>query len=69
MLRIGVNINQASKRINSTTDYHDLQRDVSQIKVEFGQMDVQLRALMSVVIGTVLPNDLPNTSTDGSPDQ
>jgi hypothetical protein len=28
ILRIGVNINQSSRRINSTTDYHDLQRDV-----------------------------------------
>ncbi|WP_138994319.1 MobC family plasmid mobilization relaxosome protein [Larkinella sp. C7] len=27
LVRIGVNINQSSKRINSTTDYQDLQRE------------------------------------------
>lgn len=69
MLRIGVNINQSSKRINSTTDYHDLQREVNQIGSQFNQMDVQLRALMSAVLGTSQPANLIPSTPDGSPDQ
>lgn len=69
MLRIGVNINQASKRINSTTDYHDLQREVNQMSSQLGQMDVQLRALMSAALGTYQPANLTASTNDGSPDQ
>ena len=49
VLRIGVNINQSSRRINSTTDYHDLQRDVTEMVNNMGQLDAQLRALMSAI--------------------
>ena len=51
LLRIGVNINQSSRRINSTTDYHDLQRDVNQMSANMSQLEAQLRTLMSTICG------------------
>ena len=51
LLRIGVNINQSSRRINATTDYHDLQRDVSQMSANMSQLEAQLRTLMGTVGG------------------
>lgn len=65
VLRIGVNINQASRRINSTTDYHDLQRDINQMTAQMSQLDAQLRAVMSAVSGqTPL-----NVAAHDNPDQ
>ncbi|WP_345271144.1 plasmid mobilization protein [Nibrella viscosa] len=52
LLRIGVNINQSSRRINSTTDYHDLQREVSAITTRIQEMEAQFRQMMSAVCGT-----------------
>ena len=69
VLRIGVNINQSSKRINSTTDYHDLQRDVNQMGTQLGNLDAQLRQLMSVILGTDQVTDLTLVCNNGSPDQ
>lgn len=69
VLRIGVNVNQSSKRINSTTDYHDLQRDVNHMGTQLTQLDAQLRQLMSVVLGTSQVTDLTLVSSNGSPDQ
>lgn len=51
LLRIGVNINQSSRRINSTTDYQDLQREVDQISTNMSTLDAQLRLLMGTVSG------------------
>lgn len=69
VLRIGVNINQSSKRINSTTDYLDLQRDVNHMSEQLGQFDTRLRQLMSVVLSTDQAADLALVSTNGSQDQ
>ncbi|MBD2703371.1 plasmid mobilization relaxosome protein MobC [Spirosoma sp. BT702] len=46
LLRIGVNINQSSKRINSTTDYQDLQREVDNMASQMQRIDAQLRAVI-----------------------
>ncbi len=51
LLRIGVNINQSSRRINCTTDYHDLQRDVNQMSANMSQLEAQLRKVMGTVCG------------------
>lgn len=59
LLRIGVNINQSSRRINATTDYHDLQRDVAQIGENMSQMEAQLRMLMSTF---TIPVEQPDPS-------
>lgn len=55
LLRIGVNINQSSKRINSTTDYHDLQRDVSSMASNMSRIDQQLQHLMQTLSGEPQP--------------
>lgn len=53
LLRIGVNINQSSKRINSTTDYQDLQRDVSSMVSNMTRIDAQLQQLVEALTGEV----------------
>lgn len=50
LLRIGVNINQSSRRINSTTDYHDLHRDVNQMSTNMIQLEAQLRQLTAQIM-------------------
>lgn len=45
VLRIGVNINQSSKRINSTTDYRDLQREVGNMASQMERIDALLQEL------------------------
>lgn len=60
LLRIGVNINQSSRRINSTTDYHDLQRDVNQMSTSMSQLEAQLLQLMGTVCGQ---NELTDQAT------
>jgi len=57
LLRIGVNINQSSRRINSTTDYHDLQRELNQMSTNMSQLEAQLSAIMSTVAGQVKLTD------------
>jgi|GEM_PF-1875420 len=57
LLRIGVNINQSSRRINSTTDYHDLQREIAQMSTNMSSMEAQLRQLMGTV---TTPDQLSN---------
>lgn len=56
LLRIGVNINQSSRRINSTTDYHDLRRDVNQMSTNMTTLEAQLRMLIAQI-----PTDQPST--------
>jgi hypothetical protein len=67
ILRIGSNVNQSARRINSTTDYHDLQRDVNQMTANIGTLDAQIEYLMGVISATVQPqtnelltNDYPD---------
>ena len=55
LLRIGVNINQSSKRINSTTDYHDLQRDVNTMASNMNRIDQQLQQVMQTFSGELQP--------------
>ena len=59
VLRIGVNVNQSSRRINSTTDYQDLQRDVNQLATNVSHIEAQLRQIM----GTILTPPLSINST------
>lgn len=49
VLRIGVNINQAAKRINSTTDYQDLQREVNRMSNDMVCFDAQLREVIAKI--------------------
>lgn len=57
VLRIGVNINQSSRRINSTTDYHDLQRDVNQMSAAMRHLESQMRQLMMTFSEPAQPTD------------
>ncbi|AUD06264.1 plasmid mobilization protein [Spirosoma pollinicola] len=50
VLRIGVNINQAARRINSTTDYQDLQREVNKMASDMARFDAQLREVMGTIL-------------------
>ena len=50
VLRIGININRAARRINSTTDYHDLQREVNRMASDMARFDAQLREVMTIVL-------------------
>jgi hypothetical protein len=49
LLRIGVNINQSAKRINSTTDYHDLQREVNALVGNIGRVESDLTTILEHV--------------------
>lgn len=49
LLRIGVNINQSSRRINSMTDYHDIRRDVNQMSANMTTLESQLRMLIAQI--------------------
>ena len=66
VLRIGVNINQSVKRINSTTDYHDLQKDVNQMSSQLIQLDAQLRAIMGALLQPNSETTLNPVHADGS---
>lgn len=57
MLRVGININQSSKRINSTTDYHDLQRDVNQIAGNMSRLEAQVLHLMGLLSSQLQPSE------------
>jgi hypothetical protein len=50
VLRIGVNINQSAKRINSTTDYQILQQQVTKMASEMERFDIELRAIMARIV-------------------
>lgn len=63
MLRIGVNINQSAKRINSTTDYQDLQREVNALAGNMGRVEADLTTLLHYVSKA----DPTAHSTNGSP--
>lgn len=67
MLRIGVNINQASKRINSVTDYRDLQRDVQFMSGEVDRINQQIQAVMRTVSQGDHTTSTNLVSPDGSP--
>lgn len=69
VLRIGVNINQSSKRINSTTDYLDLQREVNSMADHVARWDVQLSALSAKFEDEEGLTVLPNQPNYGSPYQ
>lgn len=49
LLRIGVNINQSSKRINSTTDYRELERQVNEMASNLQSMNTQIDQLMETL--------------------
>lgn len=68
MLRIGVNINQSSKRINSTTDYYDLQREVNHMASNLSNMEARLDSLMTLVMTGDLTTQQPTNALNGSPD-
>jgi hypothetical protein len=57
LLRIGVNINQSSRRINSTTDYYDLQQNVSELNASVSHIQAQLEQLMNTFSGPLQPID------------
>lgn len=64
LLRIGININQSARRINSTTDYHDLQRDINQMSANMSTLDAQLRHLMGAVADKAEPQKNNSTAHD-----
>ena len=45
MLRVGININQSARRINTTTDYHDLHRNVNSLADEMNRIDQHFQQL------------------------
>ncbi|MFD1140813.1 hypothetical protein ACFQ4C_06825 [Larkinella insperata] len=46
ILKIGHNINQSVKRINSTTDYQNLQQETQKMTEQMQEIEVQLREIM-----------------------
>ncbi|PRY35055.1 hypothetical protein CLV58_115138 [Spirosoma oryzae] len=59
VLRIGVNVNQSVKRINSMTDYRDLQRETANLSGQVERLNSQLTTLIKHLA----------TPTDGRADQ
>lgn len=49
LLRVGININQSARRINSVTNYHDLQRDVNEMTSNVNRIDAQLQAVIKAL--------------------
>lgn len=49
LLRVGININQSARRINSVTNYHDLQRDVNEMATNVGHLVDQLQLLINTL--------------------
>jgi Holliday junction resolvasome RuvABC ATP-dependent DNA helicase subunit len=49
LLRVGININQSARRINSVTNYHDLQRDVNEMVTNVGHLSDQLQLLINTL--------------------
>ena len=56
LLRIGVNINQSSRRLNSTTDYFELRHDVNQMSLNMSELDERLRGLMTTFLSDIPEN-------------
>lgn len=69
LLRIGVNINQSAKRINSTTDYHDLQREVGIMVTTINRIEADLIQLMETLSSPIAIQQTTNPLVDGRPDQ
>lgn len=51
LLRIGVNVNQSARRINSSTDYHDLRHSIDQMTQDISNLEVQLGEVMATISG------------------
>jgi hypothetical protein len=64
LLRIGVNINQATRRINATTDYFDLRHEVNRIAQELGSLEARMIQLSE----KTEPSQQPE-NTDDCPNQ
>jgi hypothetical protein len=64
ILRIGVNINQSAKRVNSTTDYGDLQQDIYEMAGNVSRIDNQLQQLILFLQSNVQSS---SAVTDGYP--
>lgn len=47
LLRVGININQSTKRINSTTDYFDLYQETQKLKEKVAEMERQVQDLIT----------------------
>ncbi|MFD1145366.1 hypothetical protein ACFQ4C_29845 [Larkinella insperata] len=60
LLRVGVNINQAVKRINSTTDYQDLQRETSSLTQKIAEMETKIQSIMALSMTDKIENGSPN---------
>lgn len=50
MLKIGATINQSAKRINSTTDYEDLQAESEKMANQMQEIEVGFHNLMATVL-------------------
>ena len=66
LLRVGVNVNQCTRRINSMTDYRDLQRETMSLSDNVKHINDQLDLLITQ-LSTSQNHGLP--SNYGSPDQ
>lgn len=55
LLRVGINVNQSARRINSVTNYHDLQRDVNDMASNVNRIDAQLQTLINNLTGENQP--------------
>ncbi|UHG94695.1 MobC family plasmid mobilization relaxosome protein [Spirosoma oryzicola] len=66
VLRIGVNINQSAKRINSTTDYYELRSEVNLIADNMAKIEANLRELMSVILDEKPAEKGLDQASDGS---
>lgn len=49
ILRVGININQSARRINSVTNYHDLQRDINEMASNVSRIDAQLQEVIKAL--------------------
>ena len=62
LVRIGVNINQSSKRINSTTDYHDLQQETLRLGEKVATMEQHFDSLIANFGSSRLQTSVQNGS-------
>ncbi len=69
ILRIGVNVNQAVKRINSTTDYHAMQREVTGIVTNMARFEAQLETMQGMINRASREQTLNQSGIHGSPNQ
>ena len=66
VLRISVNINQSSKRINATTDNHDLQREVKAMANKITRIESELNAVLKMIKQEDPAVELENIVLNGS---